>query len=93
MRLAKERITHIAKALTRRLAQGGYIEPQIPAEELTGRIDQIITEEFMIEDRLNKEVAELLKAHEKEIEKGNIDYNTMFSMIKKKLVKEKGIIL
>ncbi|MEK7824871.1 MAG: DUF507 family protein, partial [Nitrospirota bacterium] len=68
MRLARERITHIAKALTRRLTEGGYIEPHMPAEELTGRIDQIITEEFMVEDRLNKEVAELLKAHEKEIE-------------------------
>ncbi len=93
MRLAKERITHIAKALAKRLSEGGYIEPHLPAEELTGRIDQIITEEFMVEERLNKEVAELLKAHEKEIEKGHIDYNTMFTMIKKKLVKEKGIIL
>ncbi len=93
MRLARERITHIAKALTRRLQVGGYIEPHMTAEELAGRIDEIITEEFMVEERLNKEVAELLKAHEKEIEKGHIDYNTMFTMIKKKLVKEKGIIL
>lgn len=93
MRLARERIAHISKALVRRLTDGGYIQLHMPADELTGRIDQIITEELMVEDRLNKEVAELLKAYEKEIEKGHIDYNAMFTMIKKKLVKEKGIIL
>lgn len=93
MRLARERISHIARVLVKRLVGERYIESNIPTDELAGRIDQVITEDLMIEDRLNKEVAELLKAHEKEIEKGNIDYNTMFTIIKKKLVRERGIIL
>lgn len=93
MRLARERISHIAKVLSKRLIDEKFIESHIPSDELAGMVDQIITDELMVEDRLNKEVAELLKAHEKEIEKGNIDYNIMFTIIKKKLVKERGIIL
>ena len=93
MRLTTDRIAHISKSLATRLTEGGYIEPHIPANDLISRIDQIITEELMVEDRLNREVAELLNAHERDIEKGKVDYNTMFNMIKRKLVKERGIIL
>ena len=47
----------------------------------------------MIEDRLNDEVRELLKAYESQIERGQVDYQKMFQMIKRKLAKEREIIL
>ena len=39
---------------------------------------------------LNKE---LLRAHTGEIDRGNIDYSRMFAMVKRQLVKERGLIL
>jgi hypothetical protein len=47
----------------------------------------------MVEDRLNEEVKELLRAHTAEIERGNIDYARMFTMVKRQLVRERGLIL
>ena len=41
----------------------------------------------------SEEVKELLRAHTTEIERGNIDYARMFTMVKRKLVQERGLIL
>lgn len=57
------------------------------------QIDHAIVEELSVEDRLNAEVRNLLKAYEQDIEQGHVDYQRMFTMVKKKLVQERGIIL
>ncbi len=60
---------------------------------LLEEITNLIFEEFAKEDRLDQEVRELLGKHMEKIRKDNIEYQTMFRMIKTKLAKEKGIIL
>ena len=56
-------------------------------------IGRVITEELMVEDRLNEEVREVLIQHASEMERSNVTYTEMFKMVKKKLAREKGIIL
>jgi len=56
-------------------------------------LDRTITDELLVEDRLNAEVRELMKRYATEIERGQVDYQKMFTMIKNKLVKERGLIL
>ena len=53
----------------------------------------MITDELAVEDRLNEEVREVLVQHSSEMERSNITYTEMFKMLKKKMAKEKGIIL
>lgn len=93
MRLSKERVRHIAEAVTTRLEQEGYVQLTGERNQAVESLDRAITEELSIEDRLNAEVRQLMKAYEKEIERGQVDYQKMFSMIKKKLVRDRGIIL
>ena len=62
-------------------------------QELVEVLDRAITEELSVEDRLNVEIRQLMKTYEAEIERGHVDYQKMFSMIKKKLVQEREIIL
>jgi hypothetical protein len=50
-------------------------------------------DELQVEDRLNAEIRNLMKAYESEIEKGHVDYQKMFAIIKSKLVRERGLIL
>jgi len=57
------------------------------------QVDRAIIEELSVEDRLNAEVRQLLKAYEQEIERGHVDYQKMFTMVKSKLARERGIIL
>jgi hypothetical protein len=56
-------------------------------------LERAINEELQVEDRLNAEIRQLMKAYEDEIERGAVDYQKMFTMIKTKLVKERGLIL
>jgi uncharacterized protein len=93
MRLTKERVRHMAEALVARLVQDGHVAVTGAPKALVDALDQAVTEELSIEDRLNNEVRQLLKAYEHQIEAGQVDYQKMFTMIKQKLVRERGIIL
>jgi hypothetical protein len=93
MRLSKERVRHMAEALVARLVQDGHIAVTGAPKALVEALDQAVTDELSVEDRLNSEVRQLLKAYEHQIEAGQVDYQKMFTMIKQKLVRERGIIL
>ena len=47
----------------------------------------------LVEDKLNEEVREVLVQHSNEMQRSNITYTEMFKMVKKKLAKEKGVVL
>ncbi len=56
-------------------------------------ISNLLTEEFQKEDKLDQEVREILNKHMEKIREENIEYQTMFRMIKTKLAKERNIVL
>jgi hypothetical protein len=92
MRLNKIQIEHMAFIIVRNL----FKEEKIIAEsknDLTTDISNLITEEFLNEDKLDQEVREILNQHMEKIRKENIEYQTMFRMIKTKLAKERDIVL
>jgi len=92
MRLNKGQIEHLASVIMRNLIKEG----KIIVEDRTHLLDEVtllMTDEFQKEDRLDQEVREILNKHMEKIRKENIEYQTMFRMIKTKLAKEKGIVL
>ncbi len=93
MRISKERVAQLADVLLTRLQGEGYLELVGDRKAAVMALDQAITQELMVEDRLNAEVRELMKAYEAEIEKGRVDYQKMFTMIKSKLAKDRGLVL
>lgn len=93
MRLRKKMIDHVAKTVADRLFEQGLLTADGTRETVMAEVGRLITDDLMVEDRLNEEVKALLRAHSTEIERGNIDYARMFTMIKRKLVQERGLIL
>jgi uncharacterized protein len=93
MRLRREIIHYIAQAIARDLTKEGYIEVLEGRDKLEELIRNVITEELHVEDRLNDEVKELLRAFSSEFSRGEADYHKMFSMVKRKLAQERGLIL
>jgi hypothetical protein len=93
MRLRKKMIDYVAKTVTDNLLDKGLVTLEIPKDALLSEVRRLITEDLLVEDRLNDEVKEILRAHTDEIDRGNIDYSRMFAMVKRKLVKERGLIL
>jgi hypothetical protein len=92
MRLNKNQIEHLAGLILRNLLKDGKIlieNKERVLEEITSQI----TEEFQKEDRLDLEVREILTKHMEKIRRENLEYQTMFRMIKTKLARERNIVL
>jgi len=92
MRLNKNQIEHMAFIIVRNLLK----EEKIIADnrnKLTESLMNLITDEFQKEDTLDQEVREILNKHMEKIRSENIEYQTMFRMIKTKLAKERNIVL
>ena len=47
----------------------------------------------MVEDRLNREVDDIIKDHLNEMQRESVDYRRMFQLIKNKLARERNLIL
>lgn len=92
MRLNKNQIEHLGFLILRNLKKEG----KLLVEEKTSLLEEmiaLITEEFQKEDQLDQEVRELLGKHMEKIRRENLEYQTMFRMIKTKLAKERNIVL
>jgi len=92
MRLNRNQIEHLASVILRNLAKEG----KIIVEDKTRLLDEVtnvLVDEFQKEDRLDQEVRELLSKHMEKIRRENIEYQAMFKEVKKKLAREKGIVL
>jgi hypothetical protein len=92
MRLSSDEVQFISRKIVKTLRSEGKIEVD-DESQLTEGIAKVITDELAVEDRLNEEVREVLIQHSSEMERSNVTYTEMFKMLKKKMAKEKGIIL
>jgi len=92
MRLNPDEIEFIARKIVKTLVAEGKLEVDSQARVIEA-VGRVITDELMVEDRLNEEVREVLIQHASEMQRSNITYTEMFKMVKRKLAKEKGIVL
>jgi hypothetical protein len=92
MRLRSDEIEFLARKIVKTLVSGEKLA--VDEEEVVmAQIGRVITEELEKEDRLNDEVREVLVQHSDEMARSNITYTEMFKMVKRKMAKEKGLIL
>jgi hypothetical protein len=92
MRLNKNQIEHLSFISVKNLLKDEKIIVD-NKNKLVDDIINLITEEFQKEDKLDQEVREILGKHMEKIRNDNIEYQTMFRMIKTKLAKERNIVL
>ena len=92
MRLTSDEVEFISRKIVKTLVAEGKLE--VDSEpRVMGEIAKVVTDELAVEDRLNEEVREVLLQHASEMERSNITYTEMFKMLKKKMAREKGIVL
>ncbi len=93
MRIRKGWVPVLAKEIMENLLKKEYIELKASREQVITMLEDLMLDELMVEDRLNREVREILKKYDSEIEKGRLDYRRLFDLTKQKLVRERNIIL
>ena len=92
MRLTPHEIEFISRKIVKTLVAAGRLEVDSESRVVEG-IAKVVTDELQVEDRLNEEVRETLLQHASEMERSNVTYTEMFKMLKRRMAKEKGIIL
>jgi uncharacterized protein len=92
VRLTPDEIEFLARKIVKTLVSREKIEVESEAHLIEG-LTRVIGAELQLEDKLNDEVREVLIQHSSEMERSNITYTEMFKMVKRKMAKEKGIIL
>ena len=93
MRVTKERIRVISVAVLEKLSSYQLFDVTGFKEKLVNTLEEAIRDELSVEDRLNVEVRMMLKQYDAEFNSGRADYQKMFTMVKSKLVKERGVSL
>ena len=93
MRITKEFVETLSKKVVRSLTDQDLIIWEETIDKLESIVAGIITEDLMVEDRLNEEVKTHLESKTEEYERSMMDYGRVFQMVKSKLVRERGLIL
>ena len=93
MRIPKGWIPVLSGEIIDALLHKDQIELKSSREQVLSLVEELILEELMVEDRLNQEVREMLKQYDAEIEQGRLDFRRLFDLTKKKLVKDRNIVL
>jgi len=94
MKLKPSQIRYIAYIIVDQLKQNGFIiyDDKIK-RDLVAKVEKVITEDLMVEDKLNEEVRQILEKYRDYMIREHIEYHKMFATVKRKLIKERGLIL
>ena len=93
MRIQKELLDRIAKKIATALIEGDFLIWEDRPEKLEAIVNEIITNDLMVEDQLNDEVRLLIESRTQDYERDMMDYGRVFQMVKTKLARERGLIL
>ncbi len=93
MRIPKSWVPVMAREIVNKITKMDEVDYKVSEEELMHYAEEIMLDELMAEDRVNEEVREILKSFEGEIEKKHLDYKGLFELTKKKLIKERNIVI
>ena len=90
MLLAREFVAYLSREVVKRLAPA-VIETTTP-DAVAEQVAAVITDELMVEDRLNDEVREILEQYSDYMRREGVSYQEMFRRIKNTLVAQRKVI-
>jgi hypothetical protein len=92
MQFPREYVAYMAKQMLKRLTSAGLIQYDQP-EYVTEVMNQVMLDEFLIEDKINDEVRKILEEHGSQMKQLGATYEEAFKAVKKQLVRERKVIL
>jgi hypothetical protein len=93
MKLSPDKVEQLAAAMIDQLAEIEGVLFKGDDSQLRIAAQQIITDELMVEERLDAEIHKLLQAYKYEITMGRMNYDELFKKTKQRLVKERKLTL
>jgi hypothetical protein len=93
MKLSPEKIEALSSGLLDALADVDGVLFRADDSQLRIAIAEIITDELMVEERLDAEVHTMLKAYKYEITMERLNYDELYRKLRNKLIAERRIVL
>ncbi|GAC1551988.1 MAG: DUF507 family protein [Herpetosiphon sp.] len=93
MKLSPNRVERLSVAIVDMLAERDDVRLEAPDARLIHGVRDIMTDELMVEENLEKDVRELLDQFRNDIAVGRLDYSELYRKTKSRLVRERNIIL
>jgi hypothetical protein len=92
MLFSKEYVGYLARQITKRLVDGKFIGvKEVPP--VVEMVNNAMTEELSLEDRINEDVRKILEAYSEEMRRSGANYQEMFKKIKNELVRKYKAVL
>jgi hypothetical protein len=93
MKLSPEKIEVLAAAIVDELAEVDGVLFQSSDGDLRLAVAEIITDELMVEERLDAEIHKMLHAYKYEITMGRLNYDELYRKMRQRLILERKIVL
>ncbi len=92
MKLSKSEVEIMAGRIIDQLLENELIEVD-DKDDAIQVLNDVITEDLCVEDKLNDEVRALLEQHSSDVDKSGLEFHRTFQMLKSRLVRERNLIL
>jgi len=89
MRLKAPQIKKLARAVYEGLGQKKLIKILSSQDKVLAKIEAVIQSDVNLEESIEKEARALMDKFHDKVESGEIDYQDMYSRVKKQLIKDK----
>lgn len=93
MKLRRDYIEFISQRLVERLVEKECIRLNSDVKTVQAKIAQTIMDDLSVEDNLDVEVRKILEGYTQQMRQQHIEYHEMFQIIKRKLIKERNLVL
>ncbi len=93
MKLSPDKVEQLADAMVDQLAEIEGVLFKGDDSQLRLAAEQIITDELLVEERLDAEIHKMLQAYKYEITMGRMNYDELFKKTKQRMVKERKLTL
>jgi hypothetical protein len=93
MKLSPEKIELLSAAIVDQLAEIDGVLFQGSDSDLRIAVNEIITDELMVEERLDAEIHKMLQAYKYEITMGRLNYDELYRKMRSRLIAERRIVL
>lgn len=84
---------YLARRMADQLLRADIIHSKPKPDWLSDKIESLLAAQSQIEMRVDAEAKELLQKYQNEMDRGAVDSHKMFVMIKKKLIRDRNLIL
>ncbi len=93
MKLRRDYIESLSKRILDQLVQRNHLRLCVDFKMVQARITHTIMDDLKVEEDLDAEVRKLLEGYAQQMRQQNIAYHDMFQMVKRKLIKERNLII